>query len=454
MRSALAVLVLAVTLASGLGAAERPHVYLVIVDGLDARLATPAHMPRLFEVLRRTGGHASELTAQAVMPTRTNPNHVSLLTGVFPETHGITGNAYWSRRVTDGPDKLQAADLIEVETLFTVAETTAPALTTTAVFAKAKLGRLFAAAPGRQRAPDHLWAPGSEFFSLGGSDDAGTMSTALELFADEPDLAVVQLAEVDRTGHARGPDGPEYARAVASADTAIRRLVDRLEEQGRWQRSVLLVTADHGFGTVAPSAERPQPVIQLASALEKAGVTGVHVVADGGVAHVYADALPPQAADVGDTAGTLARVARVASVTTGVAEVLARLPLAGTPLLAERHPDWHLAHQRTGELLLVAGRGYQFVDASDPEDARQRGNHGSPYEQTVPLFVTGGYPARRVAAATSAPPSAAAVGRTIAALLGLRSPKRVDGAPLSPDALPQPFLDVAPAEGAPTTRTG
>jgi arylsulfatase A-like enzyme len=292
-----------------------------------------------------------------------------------------------------------------------------------------------------------MWFPGSEFFSMGGAGDDGTMTTALELFArEEPDLAVVQLADVDRHGHGYGPDSPEYARAVGAADAAIRRLVDRLEATGRWPRSVLVVTADHGFSSVAPTAERPRPVIDLGAALRSAGATGVHVVSDGPVAHVYATGLAAAAATVGDTAAALARAAEVFRGLPGVAEVLARLPVPGVRLLAEAHPDWHLGHQRTGELFLVAARGYEFADATDLDDEPHRGNHGGPHEQVIPLFVAGGFAGLRVAAPT-APPSSAAVGRTIALLLGLPPPARVDGSALA--ALPPPIVALLPpADGA------
>src|SRR5262245_2451956 len=121
MRRILALLLVFVGVLRVAGAAERPHVYLVIIDGLDARFATAERMPRLFEVLAKPDAHASILTGRAIMPTRTNPNHVSLLTGVYAGTHGITGNSYWSRRPKDEPEKLQAGALIEVQTLFTVA---------------------------------------------------------------------------------------------------------------------------------------------------------------------------------------------------------------------------------------------------------------------------------------------------------------------------------------------
>src|SRR5439155_7770281 len=124
-------LVVAALLLVANAGAERPHVYLVVVDGLDARFAAPERMPRLFDLVTREAERTSVFAAaHAVMPTSTNPNHVSLLTGVYPSTHGITGNAYW-RRVADAPpEKTEDARLIDVETLFTVAEATAPELVT------------------------------------------------------------------------------------------------------------------------------------------------------------------------------------------------------------------------------------------------------------------------------------------------------------------------------------
>src|SRR5438093_3636069 len=159
-----ALVALACLLASALPAAagaphEHAHVYLVIVDGLDPRLADAAHMPRLFDAVAHERAHSSVFPAvHAVMPARTNPNHVTLLTGAYAEAHGITGNAWWSGTRGAPPETLEDAARIEVETLFTVAETTAPSLVTLGVVGKPKLARLFAAVPG-QYAPDVLWSP-------------------------------------------------------------------------------------------------------------------------------------------------------------------------------------------------------------------------------------------------------------------------------------------------------
>ncbi len=433
-RALVLALLLLVSLAPARGA-DRPHVYLVIVDGLDARLVTPAHMPRLFEALKREPARSSIFpAARAVMPARTNPNHVSLLTGVYPQAHGITGNAYWNRAAGAAVQKLDAAGLIEVETLFTVAEETDPALVTVGAFAKAKLARLFGAVPGRQHAPDRMWS-GDRVVG-----DAETMAAALELLErPEPDLAVVGLAGVDHAAHAHGPDGPECEAAVSAADAAIGQLVEHLQSLGRWGRSVIIVTADHGFTAVGPTAERPYPLITFGRDLLRARVGGVHLVDDGPVEHVYADAVAAGAGEVGEAAATLARVAEVATATPGVAEVLARLPVSDVTPIESAHPDWHLAHERTGELLLVARPGYQFLDPFDPDDAGLLGNHGGPETLAVPLVVTGGAPQLTAAPAGAPPPASVDVAPTVARLLGLRAGRRADGSAVPPELAGRPI---------------
>jgi hypothetical protein len=191
-----------------------------------------------------------------------------------------------------------------------------------------------------------------------------------------------------------------------------------------------VVTADHGFTPVVPSGAEPYPTIPFGRELLRAGVRGVRLVADGGVEHVYAE-------EGGDT-GLLARVAALARATPGVAEVLARAPLPGVPALADAHPDWGLDHGRTGDLLLVAAPGHQFVDPWDPVDASLRGNHGGPGERRVPLVVSGGW--EGLSPACDAPaPSLTQVAPTIARLLDVRLPRRLDGGPLPP---PAPLLPV------------
>jgi hypothetical protein len=422
--------ILLLLLATCVPATASPHVYLVVVDGLAPHLATTDRMPHLFAAIAAEPARSSTFPAvRGVMPARTNPNHASLLTGTYPAAHGITGNSYWSR-VPDAPvEKLDRAELLEVESLFTVAEETRPDLVTFAAFAKPKLARLFAGVPGRQRPPDTMWsstwAPAAARDPVTGyTRDPDTMAAALRAMAhDEPDFAFLNLADVDRMAHGHGVDSPECADAVAGADRALGRLVEHLKALGRWQRSVLIVTSDHGFERQRVS----EPVIDLERRLD-GEVRGMRFAPDGGVAHVYAERLAPNAAELGDAAPAVERAAAVARATPGVAEVLARLPGTGASALAAVHGDWRIAHQRLGELLLVAAPGYQFASASDPA---LPGNHGRPEDADVPLFVTGGSPAIVSARRGTVPPAIVDVAPTIASLLELPLPRRVGGAPVA-----------------------
>src|SRR2546426_8677608 len=151
------------------------------------------------------------------------------------------------------------------------------------------------------------------------------------------------------------------------------------------------------MSAVGPTPERPRPVVSLGPVLREAGIGGVTLVGDGGVEHVYAERVAASATTVGDAGETLARVAALARTTPGVAEVLARLPVVGVPTLHAAHPGWHLDHPRTGELLLVARPGREFVDPFNPAEASLRGNHGGPEDLAVPLVVTGGWAGLRAA---------------------------------------------------------
>ena len=182
-----------------------------------------------------------------------------------------------------------------------------------------------------------------------------------------------------------------------------------------------MITAEHGFDAVK------HPAIDMGARLRAAGLAGAFVsVADGGVAHVYAR--EPSAPG---TPAALAKARRVARATEGVAEALylAPNPLDGgdVALLARVHPDWHIAHERSGDLLVVAAPGYVLAEAGRDE-ARLLGNHGAPAERDVPIVVVG--EGRRSSAGCTRP-RAADLGATLFHCLGLRAAARLDGTPVA-----------------------
>ncbi|MDX1648963.1 MAG: alkaline phosphatase family protein [Myxococcota bacterium] len=209
--------------------AER-RVVLVSVDGLAPRVLAATPTPTL-ERLADEGLRAE--VARTVVPSITMTSHVSMLSGVPPEVHGVTFNRY------------QPWSAIPVPTLFSRC---AEAGLRCGLFAgKRKFAHLAEAEPGVER---YRWAP----------DAAAVLAEAARYAAErDPDLLVVHLAEVDLAGHRAGWDGPVQRAALTGVDALLGRFVARLCA-GAERPLAVLVTSDHGGHGTNHGTGRPEDV--------------------------------------------------------------------------------------------------------------------------------------------------------------------------------------------------
>lgn len=199
------------------------HVVVVSVDGLRpdaiARFGA-ATMQRLI----RDG--SATLDARTIALSRTLPSHTSMLTGVLPDKHGVVWN----------DDERETRGTIAVPTVFGIAH--ARGFHTAAFFSKAKLHYLEA-----EGTLDHGQAPGGR---RPWSADRTAGDVERYLATQRPNLLFVHLGEPDHAGHLSGWMSWWYARAVRTADAAVRRIVaasDRAYGAGNY---TLILTADHG----------------------------------------------------------------------------------------------------------------------------------------------------------------------------------------------------------------
>jgi hypothetical protein len=398
------------------------RVLLIVVDGLDAREVTDESTPALARAWR-TSPWCPGTRSRASMPTRTNSNHATLMTGVEPEMHGITGNAVWDRR-TRSVRKLGAASDLETETIFTIARREARGLRTAAAVGKPKLGLMFSADGTRQTPPDELWdaraaSDASRDEVTGYAYDATTLAAARSVVEHAAtDFLFINLSDVDRVSHGLGPYSPQAVETRRRTDAALGTFLEWLATRADWKSTTVVITADHGFDAIT------NPPIRFADALKASGLRGLVAVGDGGVGHVY---VPPGIPD-GRAIALLASARRIALETPGIEEALYRRPNPrdgdSVHTVASVHPDWHIDHERSGDLILVAKLGWQVVDGSAVE-SQLIGNHGGPAERAVPAIVVGG--------ATIGPGAdcddvrAADLGRTVQACLGLPEARQLDG---------------------------
>ena len=72
----------------------RVPVVVIVIDGGDPAYVNAALEVGLLPNFKKLMSEGFVSVAQSVMPSFTNPNNISIITGVFPEVHGISGNFF------------------------------------------------------------------------------------------------------------------------------------------------------------------------------------------------------------------------------------------------------------------------------------------------------------------------------------------------------------------------
>jgi len=225
----LTVLLVSILLFSLLTSAQTAlQVVVVGVDGLGGE-ALRKIPTTTFASLIKTGAYT--LHARAVLPTVSSPNWASMIMGAGPEQHGVTSND-WK------PDKFEIAPVSTgtgriFPTIFSVVKQQRPEATIGIFHDWDEFGRL------TER------NIGSVIEDADGPADAIRRSLSF-IRATTPALTFIHLDHVDHAGHEHGWFSPEYESAIKEADRLLKELIDGIKASGSWDRTVLLLTADHG----------------------------------------------------------------------------------------------------------------------------------------------------------------------------------------------------------------
>ncbi len=219
----------------------RATVVLVSLDGFRWDYLDRGLTPNLSR-LAQEGVRAEAMVP--VFPTKTFPNHYTIVTGRYPANHGILGNVFTA---PDVGGRLKLSDRAAMrDARFFLAE---PIWVT-------------AERQGQRTAP--LFWPGSE-----APIDGVSPSYALPFDSEMPDTARVRRllqwldlpldrrptfltlysSVVDNAGHDYGPDAPETNRAIARADSLIGLLAAALARRGGPN---LVIVSDHGMASTGP----------------------------------------------------------------------------------------------------------------------------------------------------------------------------------------------------------
>ncbi|MCS5636058.1 MAG: ectonucleotide pyrophosphatase/phosphodiesterase [Myxococcota bacterium] len=265
----MAPLVLACPTPPATSAPRLPSVVLISLDGTRPADLREDTLPSLLALGRR--GLVAEGLVAAV-PTNTFPNHVTLVTGVAPERHGLVNNVFWDpQRGLFSKDDIPT--WIEVEPIWSIVERAG--LVSASYYWVGSEGRWTGSEAGL--APRY-WKAFSSWTS-----ESSKVDQILE-WLEEPDsahrprLITSWFHGADHSGHDHGPGSAEVEGALGKQDKAISRLIRRFDERGLFETTTLIFVSDHGMA--APSRK-----VDLESYLQEAGIDA-RVMGIGGFATV------------------------------------------------------------------------------------------------------------------------------------------------------------------------
>jgi len=351
---------------------------VVCIDGSEPgyiEQAIEAGVAPNFARFMKTGAN---LTAECVIPSFTNPNNLSIVTGAPPSVHGICGNYFYDPHggvevMMNDPKYLRAETIL--------ARFAAQGATVAVVTAKDKLRRLlghemkgacFSAETAEADVLELVGLPRPSVYSAALSEFVVAAGVKL-LATTRPDITYLSTTDYVQHKHAPGTEAAnDFYRMLDG-------YLGRLDAAG----AVIAVTADHGMNAKTDAAGRPN-VIYLQDLLD--GWLGA------GRARVILPITDPYVVHHG-ALGSFATVYLPDGAR--VDEIVARLAaLPGMELVIDGTAGcrrFELPADRMGDVIVISARDTVLGTAAARHDlsgldAPLR-SHGGLAEQRVPIVL-------------------------------------------------------------------
>ncbi len=365
---------------------DRPLV-VVCVDGCEPDYITQAMQAGVAPYLRELCEKGTSLLGDAVVPSFTNPNNLSIVTGTPPAVHGICGNYFYDRDadkevMMNDPQYLRAGTIIAKfsQAGAKVAVVTAKDKLRTLLGHQVKDGICFSA----EKANDTTKAKNGIDDALGfvGLPLPSVYSAHLSEFVfaagvklletRKPDL--IYLSTTDYVQHKDAPGTPGANEFYKMMDGYLK----KLDQLG----ATVALTADHGMNAKTDAKGDPN-VIYLQDTLDQwlgkdvarviLPITDPYVVHHGALGS-FATAYLPAGAKIGEI------VARIAA-------------LPGIEVVYDRASGcrrFELPEDRMGDIIIVSERLTVLGTSRERHDLSGLNvplrSHGGISEQTVPLL--------------------------------------------------------------------
>lgn len=364
---------------------------------------TPALLGENTPNLQRLASQGGMRPLNAVTPAVTCAAQTSFLTGLLPREHGIVGNGWYFRGLSEIWFWRQSNHLVGGERVWDAARRRDATFTCANLFwwynmySSADIGvtpRPMYPADGR-KIPDcyaspaglreeltdllgrfplfRFWGPTADIVS-----SQWIAHCALHVRKTrKPTLTLIYLPHLDYNLQRLGPSHPDLATDLQAIDGVCAEIIEQAEQDG----AAVVVLSEYGITGVSNPvyinrALREAGMIQVREELGReqldAGASSAFAVADHQIAHIYVP-----------RSQTLAEVKALVESLPGVERVLDE----------QTKPDFALDHPRSGELVAIARADSWFAyyfwldDEKAPDYARTVDIHRKPGYDPIELFI-------------------------------------------------------------------
>ena len=310
---------------------DKPYIVLVSLDGFRPDYLDRFQLPTMQRLMRR-GTRAR--TMVPVFPSLTFPNHYSLVTGLFPDRHGIVANSFYDparrQKYSMDADTVRDGTWYGGEPIWVTAES------------QGMLAACFFW-PGSEAAIAGVRPTYTRPYQ-GRTPNAARVNGVLEWLKLPPErrphVVTVYFSEVDDASHAGPLAHRRVQDAARSLDRTLGQLIDGIDALPIKDHVYVLVTSDHGMANTSRNqAISIESLVSLDGVIQTfvGPVTSLHV-ADGDV-----------------TRATTLRDRLNAKLKTGRAYLRAELP--------ERYH--YASNPRAGDVIVVMDEGWTLKRSYD-----------------------------------------------------------------------------------------
>lgn len=222
---------------------EQAYLIIISMDGFRWDYTDSVHTPN-FDKIAQKGIKAESM--QVSFPSKTFPNHYTLVTGLVPNNHGIVNNTFYAP---------------EYDEIYSIRDRE-----------KVKNGKFYGGEPIWNTA-EKQGLKSASFFWVGSEADVQSMRPSyyktydhdfpfrqrvdsviawLSLEEDKrPHMISWYVAEPDGIGHDAGPHSPRADSVVQELDALLGYFMTKLENHPIGDQVNVIVTSDHGMGSIS-----------------------------------------------------------------------------------------------------------------------------------------------------------------------------------------------------------